>query len=67
MPFTEETAVFYGNLSAQLEKNGPAIGALDTLIATHALAQRLILITNNQREFARVPGLQMENWVDETT
>jgi tRNA(fMet)-specific endonuclease VapC len=67
LPFTEETAVFYGNLRAQLEKNGSPIGALDTLIAAHALAERLILITNNQREFARVPGLQVENWVDETT
>jgi tRNA(fMet)-specific endonuclease VapC len=38
------------------------IGELDTLIAAHARAQNLILVTNNEREFRRVPGLRIENW-----
>jgi tRNA(fMet)-specific endonuclease VapC len=46
-----------------LERNGTPIGPLDTLIAAHALSMNLPLVTNNQREFRRVPGLKVENWL----
>jgi tRNA(fMet)-specific endonuclease VapC len=46
-----------------LEKLGQPIGSLDTMIAAQALALDLPLITNNQKEFLRVPGLRLENWV----
>ncbi len=63
LPLDEGAARVYGKLRAQLEKRGTPIGALDTLIAAHALSLRATLVTNNTREFARVPGLQVENWV----
>jgi len=53
----------YGDLRAELERKGTPIGALDTMIAAHALSQQSTLVTNNIREFARVPGLALENWV----
>jgi len=52
----------YGRVRAGLEAVGMPIGALDTLIAAQALIERLILVTNNTREFARVPGLVIEDW-----
>jgi tRNA(fMet)-specific endonuclease VapC len=52
----------YGELRAELERSGQPIGALDTMIAAHALAANAILVTNNTREFSRVPGLRLENW-----
>ena len=54
----------YGDLRATLERSGTPIGALDTLIAAHALSQHALLVTNNTREFAKVPGLLLDNWVD---
>jgi tRNA(fMet)-specific endonuclease VapC len=53
----------YGALRAHLEKQGTPIGALDMLIAAHALSESCFLITNNEKEFARVPALKVENWV----
>lgn len=53
----------YGQIRAQLEKQGAPIGPLDTLIAAHALALGCTLVTNNLREFERVPGLASENWM----
>jgi tRNA(fMet)-specific endonuclease VapC len=50
-------------LRAELERKGTPIRALDTMIAAHALSQQCTLVTNNTREFARVPGLALENWV----
>ncbi len=41
----------------------PPIGSPDTVIAIHALSQQALLVTNNTREFAKVPGLQLDNWV----
>ncbi len=61
--FDENAAAAYGRVRAQLEKQGTPIGSLDTLIAAHALSLDLALITNNVREFERVPGLKVENWV----
>lgn len=57
-------ASHYGRLRTGLEKRGSLIGAYDLLIAAHALALGLTLVTNNVREFRRVPGLRLENWAD---
>ncbi|MDD5334827.1 MAG: type II toxin-antitoxin system VapC family toxin [Rhodoferax sp.] len=53
----------YGELRAYLEQQGTPIGPFDQQIAAHALALDITLVTNNRREFARVPGLRLENWV----
>jgi tRNA(fMet)-specific endonuclease VapC len=52
----------YGEVRAALERLGRPIGALDTIIAAHALAVRAVLVTNNVREFRRVRGLRCEDW-----
>lgn len=61
--FDEAAMRRYGSLRSQLERQGTPIGALDTLIAAHALALGCVLVTNNVREFQRVAGLALENWV----
>ena len=53
----------YGIIRADLEKRGKIIGAMDMLIAAQAKSLNLILVTNNEKEFNRVPGLKIENWV----
>ena len=65
MPFDDQAAAQYGPIRALLESNGTPIGPLDTLIASHALALDTIIVTNNIREFARVPKLVIENWFDD--
>lgn len=62
VPFDAGCVWAYGTLRAQLERLGQPIGALDTMIAAQALALDLPLVTNNQKEFSRVPGLKLENW-----
>jgi len=62
IPFDEEDALVYGHIRATLETQGLPIGALDTLIAAQAVHNNLILVTNNVREFARVPHLVIEDW-----
>lgn len=62
LPFDVAALWAYGDLRAELERKGTPIGALDTMIAAHALSNKSILVTNNSREFARVPGLALENW-----
>lgn len=57
-----EVARRYGDLRAELEGRGQSIGGNDLWIAAHALSAKLILVTNNEREFRRVPGLKIENW-----
>ena len=52
----------YGEIRADLRKKGTPIGLLDTQIAAHCLSLDRILVTNNVREFERVPGLKIENW-----
>jgi len=52
----------YRDLRARLERLGRPIGALDTLIAAHALSLRAVLVTNNMREFRRILGLRCEDW-----
>ena len=60
--FDRSAAAAYGPLRAALEAAGTSIGPLDTQIAAHALALGATLVSNNTREFARVPGLRLENW-----
>ncbi len=62
LPFDSQAAIEYGIIRNCLEKAGSPIGPLDTLIAAHALAMGACLVTNNEREFSRVPGLRVENW-----
>ena len=52
----------YAQIRAKLERDGTIIGAMDLLIAAHALANDSVLVTNNAREFSRVPGLAVEEW-----
>ncbi len=61
--FTPQDAIVYGRLRADLERRGCPIGPLDTLIAAAAVARGSILVTGNDAEFRRVPGLQVENWL----
>lgn len=63
LPFGGEAAQYYGDLRTRLEKQGTPIGSLDMLIAAHALSMTSTLVTNNEKEFNRVPGLKIENWV----
>ena len=63
-PFEEEAAERYGKIRAVLEKAGTPIGSLDCLIAAHAVALGVVLVTNNTNEFQRVPGLQLEDWTE---
>lgn len=62
-PFDAQDAVIYGSIRANLEAKGATIGSLDMLIAAHALHLGLTLVTNNEREFGRIPQLAIENWV----
>lgn len=61
--FDEKAASHYGHIRAYLQKEGTLIGPLDLLIAAHAQSLNLILVTNNKKEFARVPRLKIEDWV----
>ncbi|MCX7016411.1 MAG: type II toxin-antitoxin system VapC family toxin [Candidatus Sumerlaeota bacterium] len=61
-PYDDMAAQEYGRLRARLGKQGAPIGSLDTLIAAHALALGCALVTNNEAEFKRVPGLRIQNW-----
>lgn len=64
LPFGSEAATEYGEIRTYLQSNGTPIGPLDMLIAAHARAEDLILVTNNVREFERVPDLDIENWAE---
>ncbi len=61
--FDERAADFYGAVRASLEASGRPIGPLDTLIGAHALAMGAVLVTHNVREFRRIPGLAVEDWL----
>jgi tRNA(fMet)-specific endonuclease VapC len=61
--FDMRAAMHFGQLRAELAKSGKLIGPYDMMIAGHARALGLILVTNKQREFDRVSGLRVENWV----
>ena len=59
----EDIGIHYGRIRAQLESAGEVIGPNDLLIAAHACAADLTIVTGNEREFRRVPGLRVENWM----
>ncbi len=61
-PWPLEATQHYASIRAALERSGQPIGGMDLLIAAHALAQDSVVITNNAREFHRVPGLAVEEW-----
>jgi tRNA(fMet)-specific endonuclease VapC len=61
--FGHDQTIIYGKVRADLEKKGTPIGPLDTLIASHAISLNLTLVTNNEREFKRIPELLVENWI----
>lgn len=63
LPFDDNAALHYGDIRTYLERSGQSIGAMDMLIAAHARSIPLTLVTNNTREFSRVPNLLVENWV----
>lgn len=64
-PWDENAGRHYGSIRAQLKKEGTPIGNNDLLIAAHARSIDAVLVTNNVREFSRVPNLTVENWVSE--
>lgn len=62
-PFEAPADTFYAALRVRLERTGQIIGANDLLIAAHALALGCTVVTDNEQEFSRVDGLQLENWL----
>lgn len=62
LPWTPEAADCYGEIAAYLQQTGQPIGAMDTMIAAHALVSGLTVATHNTRHFERVPGLKLEDW-----
>lgn len=63
LPYGEKAAGHYGTIRAALEKQGQSIGVNDLHIAAHARSDGFVLVTNNMREFQRIPGLLLENWI----
>ena len=63
LPWDEEAARQYGKIRRHLEKKGTPVGNMDQMIAAHARSQACVLVTNNLREFKRIPYLRLENWV----
>lgn len=63
LPFGGKAAAHYGQMRAELERAGTPCGPHDTQIGAHARSEGLIVVTNNLREFARMPGLRAENWL----
>lgn len=62
-PFIQPADASYGEVRSRLEKVGTPIGPNDLFIAAHALALDAVLVTDNEKEFSRVPGLKIENWL----
>jgi tRNA(fMet)-specific endonuclease VapC len=63
MPFDDECAVVFGKLATRLVEKGRPIGHYDALIAAHATALEVTLVTNNEKHFGQVEGLKLANWV----
>ena len=63
LPYTAKAAQHYGQIRTDLERAGQPIGVNDLHIAAHARSEGLIVVTNNVREFSRVPALRVENWI----
>ena len=64
LPFDTGAAEGYGEIQAELERKGTPIGPLDMMIAGHAKSLGYSVVTNNIKEFERIDGLRLENWVD---
>jgi len=62
--FDYDASLVYGEVRATLERAGAPIGPLDTMIGAHALHLNATLVTNNLKEFSRIAGLRVENWVE---
>lgn len=62
-PFDSQAAIHFGQIRAALAKIGKPIGPYDAMITGHAHTLALVLVTNNENEFQRMPGLMRENWV----
>lgn len=63
--FDQQSALIYGRIRAELESTGQGIGPMDMLIAANALSLDVILVTNNTKEFRRIPKLCIEDWLTE--
>ncbi len=63
LPFAEKAAAHYGQIRSALELAGTPIGPYDMMIAGHARSEGLVLVSNNCREFERIDGLRLENWI----
>lgn len=63
LPFSKEAASHYAQIRTLLQKSGKLIGPYDMLIGAHARSEGLTLVTNNEREFRRISGLRVENWI----
>jgi len=59
----EDAGKHYAKIRNHLERKGTPIGTMDLMIAAHALSEKCVLVTNNLKEFSRVPHLKVENWV----
>ncbi|HEY9867033.1 MAG TPA: type II toxin-antitoxin system VapC family toxin [Candidatus Obscuribacterales bacterium] len=64
LPLTHPVEQYYAEIRSYLEQQGTPIGSNDLLIAAHALTLNLTVVTNNVREFSRVPNLKVENWLN---
>lgn len=64
LPFGHQEAVLFGRLRAGLQTSGQMIGPMDLMIASQGIVHHLTVVTHNMREFRRVPGLQLEDWVE---
>lgn len=66
LDYSQDAAAHTGQIRAELAKLGTSIGPYDSMIAGHARSRGLIVVTNNRREFMRVPGLRVEDWIGRT-
>jgi tRNA(fMet)-specific endonuclease VapC len=64
LAFSAKAAAHFGQIRADVERLGTPVGPLDMLIGAHARAEGLVVVTNNAREFRRLPGVRVENWAD---
>jgi len=64
LPWNQTVAEHYGQIRAELQKQGNTIGAMDMMIAAHARSIKRTLVTNNETHFSRVSNLKIENWIE---